>query len=291
MAALKRLSAPTATVIRSGQLSPIPSPQVVPGDIVTVEEGDQIPADLRLFEVVNLEIDEMLLTGESMPVRKTIDLLLPTEGEVGTVPVGDRINMAFSSTTVTRGRGRGIVVATGLRTEVGRIAKLLQDGDTVAPGAEFDTQPKTFLGKLRSFITPKKKKSTKTPLQQTLDKMMFLLLFICLILAVFVFWSNDWKWDNSVALYAVAVGVAIIPEGLPAVVTVTMALGVRSMAKQKAVVRKLVSLEAIGMVTNICSDKTGTLTEGKVSIASTTLDCNLIFDFIEVGMLIFSSSR
>ncbi|KNC98335.1 potassium/sodium efflux P-type ATPase, fungal-type [Spizellomyces punctatus DAOM BR117] len=264
MAALKKLSAPTATVYRSGKPETISSREVVPGDIVAVEEGDQIPADLRLFEVVNLEIDEMLLTGESMPVRKIADpLVAPSDGYIS---VGDRINLAFSSTTVTRGRGKGIVVATALRTEVGRIAKLLNDGGN-AGGQEFEEKDDTTKGTILRFIRklPGFKKTNKTPLQRTLDRMMFLLLAICVVLAVFVFWSNDWEWSESVALYAVAVGVAIIPEGLPAVVTVTMAVGVRSMAKQKAVVRKLVSLEAIGMVTNICSDKTGTLTEGKMT--------------------------
>lgn len=269
MAALKKLSAPTAKVIRSGKLETISSRQVVPGDIVSVEEGDQIPADLRLFEAVNLEIDEMLLTGESLPVRKKIEALAPLQGDES-IPVGDRKNLAFSSTTVTRGRGKGIVVTTGLATEVGRIAKLLEnDTDDSTPNTSQDsivkdTSPKS---RLQNFILslPGFRKSHKTPLQKSLDRMMFSLLFICIILGIFVFWSNDWKWDEDVALYAVAVGVAIIPEGLPAVVTVTMAVGVRSMAQQKALVRKLVSLEAIGMVTNICSDKTGTLTEGKMA--------------------------
>ncbi|KAI9096256.1 hypothetical protein DFS34DRAFT_695372 [Phlyctochytrium arcticum] len=274
MAALKKLSAPSARVIRGGRLDTISSHQVVPGDIVVVEEGDQIPADLRLFEVVNLEIDEMLLTGESMPVRKNANTL-HAAGDEKTISTGDRINMAFSSTTITRGRGKGVVVSTGLCTEVGRIAKLLNADADSAPGAEFNQHdaengpkgPPTLANRFRMMLRklPGFKKSQKTPLQRTLDRMMFLLLGICLFLAVFVFWSNDWKWDENVALYAVAVGVAIIPEGLPAVVTVTMAVGVRSMAKQKAVVRKLVSLEAIGMVTNICSDKTGTLTEGKMT--------------------------
>ncbi|KAI8909256.1 hypothetical protein DFJ77DRAFT_512965 [Powellomyces hirtus] len=263
MAALKKLSAPTATIIRSGKLDTVPGSQVVPGDIVVVEEGDQIPADLRLIEAVNLEIDEMLLTGESMPVRKTTDALF-ARPEEGAISVGDRINLAFSSTTITRGRGKGIVVGTGLQTEIGRIAKLLSSSNDDTPA---DAANDSFAAKLSRFVhkLPGFKKSTKTPLQQTLDRMMFLLLGICIVLAVLVFWSNNFEWSENAALYAVAVGVAIIPEGLPAVVTVTMAVGVRSMAKQKAVVRKLGSLEAIGMVSNICSDKTGTLTEGKMT--------------------------
>ncbi|KAJ3188616.1 hypothetical protein HDU85_004330 [Gaertneriomyces sp. JEL0708] len=269
MAALKKLSAPTAKVIRDDKATMVPSPEVVPGDIVMIEEGDQVPADIRMIEAVGLEIDEMLLTGESLPVRKHVDSIFANDGEP--VPVGDRKNLAFSSTIVTRGRGKGIVYSTGLNTEVGRIATLL-NSDGANAFVEYDIDGnmsgmKRFRRKAANRIARMLglKKSTKTPLQKSLHNMMYMLLFFCLILAVFVFWSSKWHITDLVGLYAVAVGVAIIPEGLPAVVTLTMALGVRTMAKQKALVRKLTSLEAVGMVTNICSDKTGTLTEGKMT--------------------------
>ncbi|KAJ3337327.1 hypothetical protein HDU93_001232 [Gonapodya sp. JEL0774] len=220
----------------------IPTGDIVIGDLVVLEEGDIVAADIRLISAVNLEIDEALLTGESLPVRKIINL---PPGTATVVPVPDRKNLAFKNTTVTKGRGRGIVIGTGLNTEIGKIAKSL----TTSAQADSGT-----------------KKSDKTPLQRTLDKMMYALLGIALLLGVVVFGANGFKWSNETLLYAVSVGVAIIPEGLPAVLVVVLAQGVSRMAKQKAIVRKIASLEALSKVTDICSDKTGTLTQGKMVV-------------------------
>ncbi|KAJ3165512.1 Na+ ATPase [Geranomyces variabilis] len=262
MAALKKMSSPSAKVIRNGgKLETISSLLVVPGDIVIFEEGDQIPADLRIFESVNLSVDEMMLTGESVPVEKSTAAISLDSCDDGDVSLGDRANLAFNSTTVTRGRGRGIVVATGLRTEVGRIAQLLKSQDDDDDDDETNAKRSAFQRFARR-IPGVKGRSTKTPLQKSLERMMYSLVPCAMIFALFVFWSANWEWSSGTALYAV---IAIIPEGLPAVVTVTMAVGVRKMAKEKAIVRKINALEALGMISNICSDKTGTLTIGKMT--------------------------
>jgi magnesium-transporting ATPase (P-type) len=222
-------------------------------------------------EAVNLSIDEALLTGESLPVAKTTE---PIMNE--TAPVGDRTNMAFKNTLVSRGRGVGVVVSTGLNTEIGKIAKMvsnseqqkeLEDINMLDDPKEVQIVPKrtglgVIWGKVVAFFNSN---SNKTPLQSSMNGLMLVLTAIAIILAVVVFGANHWSFTNQyIVLYAVGVAIAILPEGLPAVVTVTMAVGVRKMAKQKAIVRKLAALEALGQVTNICSDKTGTLTEGKM---------------------------
>ena len=181
-----------------------------------------------------MEIDEALLTGESRHVQKITSQIIDSDN---TCALGDRKNMAYSSTLVTKGRGKGICVKTGLETQVGMIAASI-------------SEPKSFF------------KTIKTPLQVSLDRMMILCFFLALILALVVFGVNNFVFKNETLLYAIGVAVAILPEGLPAVVVVTMAVGVHRMAKQKAIVRKLAALEALGQVTNICSDKTGTLTTG-----------------------------
>lgn len=276
--ALKKLSSPVAKVKRDGIVDIISCPTVVPGiflyvikgDIVFVEEGSIVPADLRLVETVNLNIDEALLTGESLPVVKTTNPILNQSAAVG-----DRTNMAFKNTLVSRGRGIGVVVATGLNTEIGKIAKMvsnseqqksLEDINILDDPKETQAAPNrtglgVIWGKVAAFFNTN---SNKTPLQSSMNGLMFVLTAIAIILAVIVFGANSWKFDQYIVLYAVGVAIAILPEGLPAVVTVTMAVGVRKMAKQKAIVRKLAALEALGQVTNICSDKTGTLTEGKM---------------------------
>ncbi|KAJ3144200.1 hypothetical protein HDU89_008671 [Geranomyces variabilis] len=265
MAALKKMSSPSAKVIRNGgKLETISSLLVVPGDIVIFEEGDQIPADLRIFESVNLSVDEMMLTGESVPVEKSTAAISLASCDDGDVSLGDRANLAFNSTAVTRGRGRGIAVATGLRTEVGRIAQLLKSQDDDDDDDETNAKRSAFQRFARR-IPGVKGRSTKTPLQKSLESMMYSLVPCAMIFALFVFWSANWNWSSGTALYAVAISIAIIPEGLPAVVTVTMAVGVRKMAKEKAIVRKIKALEALGMISNICSDKTGTLTIGKMT--------------------------
>ncbi|KAI9136450.1 putative Na P-type ATPase [Paraphysoderma sedebokerense] len=233
MEALRAMASPTARCLRNQEVSIIPANQLVPGDIVFLEEGDQIPADLRIIQAVNLNVNEALLTGEPIPVRKNVDPISDAD-----IPLGDRINSVFASTLVALGRGTGVVVRTGSMTEIGKIAKEVASGT-----------------------------SEKTPLEKTMMRMMFFLLGCSITLAIVCFWVNDWNIsDQQVLLYGIATAVAILPEGLPAVVTITMAFGVRRMAKQKAIVRRLVSLEALSALTNICSDKTGTLTEGKMSV-------------------------
>ncbi|KAJ3077820.1 hypothetical protein HK102_004945, partial [Quaeritorhiza haematococci] len=312
MDALRHMASPTARVIRNREIEIIQSRDVVPGDIITLEEGDIVPADIRLFEAVNLETDEALLTGESIPVAKRTDPIHPNPettmsnpdqpSAASLIPLGDRKNLAYSSTLVAKGRGMGICISTGLKTEVGKIAAAVSDGPlqhSATPAQrvkELLKRQKAVRKQFMARLIRRQKKhldqtqghpdntngdqepqqpvapappsslvstSTKTPLQRTLSRMMFFCLGVACILAVVVFGANKWSLSDQVLLYAIGVAVAILPEGLPAVVTVTMAVGVRNMAKQKAIVRRLAALEALGQVTNVCSDKTGTLTEGK----------------------------
>ncbi|KAJ3106997.1 hypothetical protein HDU96_008037 [Phlyctochytrium bullatum] len=242
MDALRKMSSPTARVLRNKDWEIIASADVVPGDIVALEEGDVVPADLRLISAVNLSADEALLTGEALPIVKFVHPLVPGAEGTGQPPLGDRKNCCYRNTTVCKGRGIGVVFATGLRSEVGKIARLVSE--------------KKDTGSISGI--------QKTPLQKSLDRMMFACLASAVILGVVVFAVNKFRWDIDIFLYAIAVGIAIIPEGLPAVVTVSMAVGLKRMSQQKAIVRRLAALEAIGQVTNICSDKTGTLTEGKM---------------------------
>ncbi|KAF9955145.1 Na+ ATPase [Mortierella alpina] len=231
MQALRNMSSPTAQVIRDEVRVTIPNRQAVPGDIMIFEDGDVIGADCRLFEVFNLEMDEALLTGESLPVQKNLDFIEKVDQDLG-----DRLNMVFASTTVVKGRAKGIVTDTGMRTQIGKIATALLNVDT----------------------------HERTPLQKRLDRMTYFVFGAALILVLIVFGVHNFKYSKEVAIYAISVCIAIIPEGLIAVVTLTMAFGVRRMAELKAIVRRLSSLESLGAVTNICSDKTGTLTQSKM---------------------------
>ncbi|KAF9216804.1 hypothetical protein BGZ59_007905, partial [Podila verticillata] len=231
MEALRNMSSPTAQIIRDETRVTVPNNQVVPGDIMIFEDGDVIGADCRLFEVFNLETDEALLTGESLPVQKNLDYIESTEQ-----PLGDRLNMVFSSTTVVKGRAKGIVTSTGMKTQIGKIATSLLQADT----------------------------HEATPLQKRLNKLAWCVFVAALFLVLIVFGVHKFQYSNEVAIYAISVSIAIIPEGLVAVVTLTMAFGVRRMAAFKAIVRRLSSLESLGAVTNICSDKTGTLTQSKM---------------------------
>ncbi|KAF9583565.1 Na+ ATPase [Lunasporangiospora selenospora] len=231
MEALRNMSSPTSKVIRDETRVTIPNSQAVPGDIMIFEDGDVIGADCRLFEVFNLETDEALLTGESLPAQKNLDLIEATEQ-----PLGDRLNMVFSSTTVVKGRAKGIVTSTGMKTQIGKIATTLLEVD----GNE------------------------TTPLQKRLNKMAYFVFLAAVILVIIVFAVHKFQYSSETAIYAISVAIAIIPEGLVAVVTLTMAFGVRRMAEVKAIVRRLSSLESLGAVTNICSDKTGTLTQSKM---------------------------
>ncbi|KAI7825373.1 Na+ P-type ATPase [Gamsiella multidivaricata] len=231
MEALRNMSSPTSKVIRDEIRVTIPNSQAVPGDIMIFEDGDVIGADCRLFEVFNLETDEALLTGESLPVQKNLELIEKVDEALG-----DRLNMVFSSTTVVKGRAKGIVTETGMGTQIGKIATTLMSVDS----------------------------NEQTPLQKRLNKMAYLVFLAALILVLIVFAVHNFKYSSEVAIYAISVSIAIIPEGLVAVVTLTMAFGVSRMAEVKAIVRRLSSLESLGAVTNICSDKTGTLTQSKM---------------------------
>ncbi|HAU57485.1 MAG TPA: ATPase, partial [Comamonadaceae bacterium] len=232
MAALRQLAAAHATVLRDGQVQVVAASILVPGDIVLLEAGNQIPADLRLIEIAQLQVDESALTGESVTVAKQTDTLAGQE----TSALGDRINMAFKGTTATHGRARGLVVATGMRTELGKVAKLL------------DTDDRT------------------TPLQRRLaafgKRLALAVLGICLV--IFVVGVLRGETPLLMALTAISLAVAAIPEALPAVVTVLLALGARRMVAIKALVRRLPSVETLGSVTTICSDKTGTLTQNRM---------------------------
>ena len=231
--ALKAMAAPQATVLRNSELALIPARELVPGDLVSLKTGDRIPADCRIKEESNLRVNEASLTGESVPISKHS---APVPGDV---IVGDRKNMVHTGTTVEKGRAISIVVATGMQTELGTIAEMVQ------------TEP-----------------DKRAPLQDKLDKMgkqiAIGVLFACL--AVFLVGSIRSADYTGMLLVAVSLAVAAIPEGLPAVVTISLALGLQRMAKRHALIRKLPAVEALGSTTVICSDKTGTLTKGEMNI-------------------------
>lgn len=231
--ALERLSAPHCKVVRNGEHQVIESRDLVVGDIVELETGDSVPADLRLIDSVNLKIQEAALTGESLPVDKNTATISEN------APIGDRVNMAFSSCSVTYGRGLGIVVATGERTEVGKIAAMIKSVPDM-----------------------------RTPMQIRLDKLGKVLAVISLIVCfvIFVIGLCYGRGIMEMFMTAVSLAVAAIPEGLPAVSTVVLALGVQRLAKQNAIVRNLPSVETLGSTTVICSDKTGTLTQNKMTV-------------------------
>lgn len=233
----------------------IKAESLVVGDIVRLAVGDVVPADLRLLEGMNISTDEALLTGESLPVQKTpyTTLVLPD------IPIGDRTNMAYSGCSTTQGRATGIVVAIGMATEVGKIAQLLQDQGSMgsrSPLRQAVYRVKSFIAKMLGLVG--------TPLQVKLSKFALLLFALAILLAIIVFSVNLWDVQGEVLIYGICVAVAVIPESLIAVLTITIAVGTKAMAKGNVIVRKLQCLEAVGGVTNICSDKTGTLTQGKM---------------------------
>jgi len=235
LAALRKLSSPSSKVIRDGQSRLVPSADLVPGDVIELEAGDHVPADARVvFHTANFAVQEASLTGESTPVTKTDDALA-----AGEVPLADRTNMLFMGTAVVSGRGRGLVAVTGMQTELGRIAGMLQD---------IESEP--------------------TPLQKKLDQFGKLIVKICFVLVGLVFLMQWIRGGHLIEMFltSVSLAVAAIPEGLPAVVTIALALGVQRMVRRHALIRKLPSVETLGCATVICSDKTGTLTKNEMTV-------------------------
>ncbi|KAL8866489.1 MAG: hypothetical protein Q9174_006276, partial [Haloplaca sp. 1 TL-2023] len=272
MDSLRSLSSPSAAVLRDGHVDTIPSGEVVPGDIVQIKTGDTIPADLRLIDAMNLECDEKILTGEAVPVAKDLDIDFSTTDELDT-GVGDRLNMAYSSATVTKGRGKGVVVFTGMYTEIGKIAASMQGKDRKA-NRSMSRKKEKGVGALQpakglalrtwDAIGRFLGLTTGTPLQNKLSKLAYVLFGCAVLLAIIVFGVNRFVVTTEVAIYAISTGIAIIPESLIAVLTITMVVGMTQMRKRRVVIRQLSALEALGGVTNICSDKTGTLTQGQM---------------------------
>ena len=242
--ALQKLSAHASKVIRDGKLCVVQSRELVPGDIVVLDTGDYVPADLRIIEAVNLKSQESALTGESVPVEKTIDKI-----EKEDVGIGDRTNMLFSSSLITYGRGKGIAVETGMTTEVGKIAEIINSSE-----------------------------ETTTPLQEKLNKLGKTLgisaLAICVV--IFIIGLLYGKEPIHMFMTAVSLAVAAIPEGLAAVSTIVLAIGVQRMVKKNAIVKRLPAVETLGSASVICSDKTGTLTQNKMTVQKIYINNNLM---------------
>ena len=242
--ALQKLSAHVSKVIRNGKMEVIPAKELVPGDIVVLDTGDYVPADLRIIEAVNLKSQEASLTGESVPVDKKTEKIENTE-----VDLGDRDNMLFSSSLITYGRGKGIVVETGMNTEVGKIAGIINSAE-----------------------------ETQTPLQAKLNKLGKTLGIAALVICAIIFVIGLLYGKDPIEMFmtAVSLAVAVIPEGLAAVSTIVLAIGVQRMVKRHAIVKKLPAVETLGSATVICSDKTGTLTQNKMTVEKIFYNGNTI---------------
>ncbi len=239
LAALKRLAAPTALVTRDGKTIDIPSMGLVPGDLIQLRAGDLVPADARVIEAHNLKVEEAALTGESAAIDKAAVDSLDTD-----TAMADRVNMAHASTIVAQGRGRAVVVETGMRTQLGRIAGLVEQIE-----------------------------EEQTPLQKRLDEVGRFLVYITLVVVAIVFVIGVLRGDDPVEMFLVAVSLAVaaVPEGLAAVVTIALALGMRRMVHRHALIRKLPAVETLGAATIICTDKTGTLTENEMTVREVVL--------------------
>ena len=252
--ALQKLSSHVAKVVRNGKVAVIPSKELVPGDIVILDTGDYVPADLRIIEVANLKAQEASLTGESVPVDKNTDVI--NDEKIG---IGDRDNMLFSSSLITYGRGKGIVVETGMNTEVGKIAGMINEVE-----------------------------ETETPLQQKLNKLGKTLGIAAIVICVIIFVIGLLYGKEPIEMFmtAVSLAVAAIPEGLAAVSTIVLAIGVQRMVKKHAIVKKLPAVETLGSTTVICSDKTGTLTQNKMTVKKVFYNNKLVnLDDIDVNNL------
>ena len=253
LAALKKMAAPNAQVLRDGHQVTVPARELVPGDVVLLEAGNYVPADMRLVTTVNLKIEEASLTGESVPVEKQADLVLDDEA-----PLGDRRNSAFLGTLITYGRGKGIVTGTGMRTQIGLIAEMIQSYE-----------------------------EEDTPLQRKLEHLGKVLGTVCIAICAIVlvyglvrdthltdvlrtgllaYWQAEHKDIINLFLTAVSLAIAAVPEGLPAIVTICLALGMQQMIKRNALIRKLPAVETLGCATVVCSDKTGTLTQNEMTV-------------------------
>ncbi|KAK6203554.1 Na+ ATPase [Scheffersomyces amazonensis] len=263
MGSLKSLSSPTATVLRNGDKITINAEDVVPGDVIYIAVGDTIPADLRLIDSTNLETDEALLTGESLPIVKD-HLQIYYED----IPVGDRLNMAFSSSVVAKGRGTGIAVSTGLNTEIGQIADSLKNGDDklIVKVDDKNNHLKAILKSTSNIIMNVLGTNVGTPLQRRLSWLAIILFWVAVLFAIVVMASQKMIVNKNVAIYAICVALSMIPSSLIVVLTITMAIGAQVMVTKHVIVKKLDSLEALGGINDICSDKTGTLTLGKMIV-------------------------
>ncbi|WP_283690120.1 calcium-transporting P-type ATPase, PMR1-type [Clostridium perfringens] len=234
--ALKELSTPKALVKRDGSLKEILSEDIVPGDIVIIDAGRYIPGDLRLIDTANLKIEESAFTGESVPSEKDASFLPNKE-----IPIGDQNNMAFMSTLATYGRGVGVVVGTGMNTEIGKIAKMIEQEE-----------------------------NDETPLQKKLSELGKILGFLAVGICILIFIISFFQGRDLLEMFltSISLAVAAIPEGLPAIVAIVLALGVQRMVKKNAIIRKLPAVETLGSVSIICSDKTGTLTQNKMTVTT-----------------------
>ena len=260
--ALQKLSSHVAKVIRDGKLQVVQSRELVPGDVVILETGDYVPADLRIIEAVNLKSQEAALTGESVPVEK-----MAAKIEDEKIGIGDRINMLFSSSLITYGRGKAIVVETGMNTEVGKIADIINTAEDQG-----------------------------TPLQQKLNKLGKTLGVVALVICAVIFAVGLLYGKEPIHMFmtAVSLAVAAIPEGLPAVFTIVLAIGVQRMVKRNAIVKKLPAVETLGSASVICSDKTGTLTQNKMTVEKVFCDGNLVnledaANMIDIKKLVYAS--